>query len=204
VLSTLGWDVLATDLPDVVSSVLTGNIARNASQLPPDSGDIQVRSLDWTVHPEQWVWNNDEFVASNSPSQNEDESGQTFQPPFQLIISSDTLYSPNIVDPLLRTLHALSTLSFSSTSAARYPTVYLCIERRDPVLIDRAISAAENDWDFKVERIPHKKVTKAMVKGGVNWQKEDWEGIEIWKLTLVADAKSRKSEGGSLTLQGTC
>ena len=59
----MGFDVLATDLPDVVSSVLAQNVARNSGSLPPDCGAVQVRILDWTVAPEQWVWDDAAAIA---------------------------------------------------------------------------------------------------------------------------------------------
>ncbi|CCM02345.1 uncharacterized protein FIBRA_04440 [Fibroporia radiculosa] len=181
-LSAMGWDVVATDLPEVISSVLAGNVARNASHLPSDSGLIQVRALDWTVAPDEWVWTNTRFIASPLQGQFED-TGTTLEPPFDLIISADTLYSTDIVQPLLRALHSLARLSTIRAPAARPPQVYLCIERRDPALIDHALRDAHDVWNFMVERVPHKKVAKAMERGGAKWKKEDWEGIEIWKLT---------------------
>ncbi|KAH9951914.1 hypothetical protein B0H21DRAFT_683990 [Amylocystis lapponica] len=187
-LCSMGWDVIATDLPDVISSVLSRNIECNASQLPIGSGTIEVRALDWLVPPQQWVWDNVETIAlamessQNSPPQLHEMS---LAPPFDLIISSDTLYSPDLAQALLRTLHALSMLTISSSlAAARPPPIYLCLERRDPTFTDRALSDARNVWDFMVERVPHKKVAKAMEKGNVKWDRDDWDGIEIWKLAL--------------------
>lgn len=182
----MGWDVVATDLPDVVSAVLSGNVARNLSQLPPDSGTIQVRILDWTVPPDQWSWDGGESIASVSNSHAVQIRGDAeyLGPPFDLIISSDTLYVPDIVQPLLRTLHALSMQSvLVSSPPSRLPVIYICLERRDPTLIDYALSEAKN-WDFNVVRVSHKKVTKAMEKGGAKWDKKDWEGVEIWRMTL--------------------
>jgi len=106
-------------------------------------------------------------------------------PPFDLIVTSDTIYSPELVQPLLRTLHALCYASKAALPPpARSPPVYLCIERRDPYLIDSTLSEARSIWGFTVTRIPHKRISKAMEKGGVKWDKEDWEGIKIWKMTL--------------------
>lgn len=52
------------------------------------------------------------------------------------------------------------------------------------MLIDHALSDARTRWNFATERIPHKKLAKALDKADVNWEKEDWEGVEIWKLTF--------------------
>lgn len=126
-----------------------------------------------------------------------------------MIVSSDTLYSPGLTQPLLRTIRALSVLSthththtHATASAdtaigapARAPPVYLCIERRDPVLIDRALAEAREAFGFLVERVPHRKLARALDKAGAAWDKEDWDGIEIWKLRL--DAKSIQSAVGT-------
>ncbi|EPT06149.1 hypothetical protein FOMPIDRAFT_124948 [Fomitopsis schrenkii] len=183
-LCSMGWDVLATDLPDVISGVLESNIARNASHLPVGSGNVQVRALDWTVPPEQWVWDNRTFIGLlGGPPRPQPEHFETFGPPFDLIISSDTLYATDIVHPLFRTLHILSTLS--AKPGYRPPPVYLAIERRGPALIDRALADAVTTWGFTTERVLHRKVAKALEKGGTSWDKDDWDGVEIWKLTLV-------------------
>jgi len=175
----MGWDVVATDLPNILSTVLDSNISNNLANLPPSSGAIQSRELDWTVPPNEWIWDHDYIIASPravSPSHTVDD---LLKPPFDLIISSDTLYNPDLIYPLFRTLHALSCNPISG-----HPVIYLCIERRDPNLIDRALLEARETWGFRTERIPHKKVAKVMEKATLNWDREDWEGIEIWKLML--------------------
>ncbi|KAI0831433.1 hypothetical protein BC628DRAFT_1415934 [Trametes gibbosa] len=182
-LASMGWDVIATDLNDVVSSVLADNISRNLVQLSPHSGSVQVRVLDWSVPPDQWVWDHAQTIASSQPGKPHPalQPGSLHAPPFDLILTSDTIYSADLVTPLLRALHALCRLS---ASEVRSPPVYLCLERRDPALADYALSQAKDPWNFKVERIPHKKLAKAIEKAGAHWEKSDWEGVEIWKLSL--------------------
>ncbi|KIM80751.1 hypothetical protein PILCRDRAFT_822017 [Piloderma croceum F 1598] len=199
-LAALGWDVLATDVSNVITTVLSQNIARNTAVLPAGSGCIEIRELDWTVTPEKWSWDNDRVIASAScenpqgasdlqlSSLQVESSLQRPGPPFDLIVTSDTIYSPELARPLLRTLYAL--YSASRTPHTRCPPIYLCIERRDPTLIDRTLAEAKDVWGFTVVRIPHRKVVKAMDKGGVKWDQEEWEGIEIWKLTSAADVTS--------------
>ncbi|KAI0273693.1 hypothetical protein BC834DRAFT_840527 [Gloeopeniophorella convolvens] len=181
---TLGWDVLATDTTHIISSVLSPNIASNRSRLPSGDGLIQIRELDWLVPPQSWDWSNPVAVASSSPLTSAAVAtpipGVTLQPPFDLIISADTLYASELVQPLLRTLHAAATTSSSSGS----PPIYLCIERRDSAVIDLALSEAETTWGFAVSRIPHRRISKAIEKGGLTWSKEDWSGVEIWRLKL--------------------
>jgi hypothetical protein len=185
-MSALGWDVLATDMPHIISTVLTQNVQNNLAQLPPASGTIQIRELDWTVPPELWAWGNATVIASASPlSPSPEPLNQHFlNPPYDLICSADTVYSASLVEPLLRTLHALCKLSAAASASSRAPPVYLCIERRDLALVDRVLSDAKNTWGFDVDRIPHRKLAKAMREGGVKWDLDEWEGIEIWKLTL--------------------
>jgi len=62
--------------------------------------------------------------------------------------------------------------------------VYLCIERRDPALLDRALAEAKDVWGFTATRIGHGRVSRAMEKAGLKWTKEDWAEVEIWKLKL--------------------
>jgi hypothetical protein len=184
----MGWDVLATDVPNVISTVLAQNVANNIAGLPVDSGMIQIRELDWTLNPDRWIWNDDKVIASgSSPSfqLSPSDAKDLLQPPFDLIISADTVYSPALAEPLLRTFHTLCTLSLAASPSSRPPPVFLCIERRDPALVDRLLSDAKEIWQFNVECIPRRKLGKAMEKGGIRWGKEEWEGVEIWKLTLV-------------------
>lgn len=54
------------------------------------------------------------------------------------------------------------------------------------MLVDRLLSDAKNEWGFVVERIPQKKVAKALEKSSVHWGKSHWEDIEIWKLRLLS------------------
>ncbi|EIW60008.1 uncharacterized protein TRAVEDRAFT_118360 [Trametes versicolor FP-101664 SS1] len=182
-LASMGWDVIATDLHDVVSSVLADNISSNLSRLPVDSGTVQVRILDWTVPPDRWLWDDPQTIASSEAEKPQSAVPQApvLGPPFDLILTSDTIYSPDLVTPLLRALHGLC---LASASELRTTPVYLCLERRDPALVDHALSEARDSWNFKVERIPHKKLAKALEKSGAHWEKGDWEGVEIWKLAL--------------------
>ncbi|TFK54994.1 hypothetical protein OE88DRAFT_1653595 [Heliocybe sulcata] len=184
-LSSLGWDILATDVSFVISAVLKDNIHGNVANLTGDPGTIQVRELDWTVPPSNWTWTSHEVISSHTISDVEGHC-ELLEPPFDLILTSDTLYTESLCTPLLRTLHALCTQSVQSTSrSTRTPPVYICVERRDSALIDRALSEAKSAWGFSVQRVPHRKVLKAMEKGGLaGWNKVDWEGVEIWRMTL--------------------
>jgi hypothetical protein len=176
---SLGWDVLATDTAHIVSSVLSPNIASNHTTSSCDRGIIQIRELDWLVPPKSWDWTNPIAVASTNPSSTVPrvDDSTVLKPPFDFVISSDTIYAAELVQPLLRALHA-------AVAASGSPHVYLCIERRDPALVDHALSEAKDVWGFTVTRVGHRRVSKAMEKGHLKWKKEDWDGVEIWRLKL--------------------
>lgn len=161
--------------------MLSPNIASNHPISSSNGGTIQIRELDWLVPPESWDWTNPIAVAStnSSPSSTvtRPDDPTVLRPPFDLIISSDTIYLAELVQPLLRALHAAVTASGS-------PPVFLCIERRDPALLDRALAEAKDVWGFTATRVGHRRVSRAMEKAGLKWTKEDWAGVEIWKLKL--------------------
>jgi hypothetical protein len=66
----------------------------------------------------------------------------------------------------------------------------VCIERRDPALVDRFFHEAITTWRFLTERIPHRKLSKTIKKYYPDWSKEDWEAVELWKLTLITSPRS--------------
>lgn len=181
-LCSLGWDVLATDLPDVIDSVLAQNIAANLVRLPPECGTIQIRALDWTTSPAEWSWEDGAVVASATiPAALSSEiPAALLTAPFDLIITADTVYSPDLVEPLLRTLSHIYSISVVPNDAkkARHPQLYICIERRDPTLVDDFLDKARRI--FTVTRVQSRRVSEAMELSGLRWSKEDWEGMEIW------------------------
>ncbi|KAJ3916262.1 hypothetical protein F5877DRAFT_91859 [Lentinula edodes] len=176
VLSALGYStVYATDTKLVISSVLARNIESNFHVAAKPSREILVRELDWHVLPENWNWDNDCAIASNTPR-----------------LSDGT---NSIVEPLLRTLHALSLQSLAackleskSSRPPCSPLILLCLERRDPAFIDSVLSSARDQWSFSTEQVPKRKLAKVMQKhvGREKWESSqaEWEGVEIWKLLL--------------------
>jgi protein N-lysine methyltransferase METTL21D len=172
-LCSLGWHVVATDTRAVLSAVLQRNIDSNRLNLPAGAGTIQARELDWTVEPAHWTWSHPTVIASHDYSDS-GTPGETLRPPFDLILTADTIYSAQLVGPLLSVLRTLS--------AIPCPPIYLALERRDPRLADDALQQARDD--FSVQRVPGKKVSRAMVKAGCKWDRAEWEGVEIWKLVL--------------------
>ncbi|GAA5932811.1 uncharacterized protein JCM15063_002211 [Sporobolomyces koalae] len=176
-LASIGYNVLATDLEVIVQGILSRNIATNTSTVRGANGfepsRIQTHVLDWFESPTEWTW----------PRPEHDDNQDRFAPPFDLVVSADTVYTRELSQPLLRTLHALSNPSSKSTT----PLVYLALERRDPELVTEFLKSAEQDWGFKCTRVDPDRVRKLVEsnQGGLGWQDESvWEGIEIWKLKL--------------------
>lgn len=165
VAASLGYNVLATDLPFIVDSLLATNVARNIPALPQSHGSITVFPVDW-LRPIQW----DAPELSHA------------QPPFSLILSSDTIYTPSLTEPLLNTIHHLCTISASAK-----PIVLLCIERRDTQVVDQFfVLAAERN--FRCDRVRQKHLVQSMEKvlgKEKMWSPEDYEGMELWKMKLI-------------------
>lgn len=177
---SLGWDVVATDLPDVINSVLRRNISDNLPNLPAGSGTIHVRALDWNVRPEDWVWDSDTVIAlpTRSPAKPTENTTQ-LSPPFDLIVTADTVYLLSLVEPLLRTAtHLCNASGREVSSGMQWPPIYLAIERRDPIVLDKFVEDARST--FEVEQLPRRVVSQAMEKSGLRWEKDDWDGVEIW------------------------
>ena len=151
-LKSKGYEVIATDIPQVIESVLNRNINDGLAVI--GDGAIEVIPLDWTQ------------VSSNGlpPSLKSRK--------IDIMTTSDTFYAPHLLGPLLETLRALS---LESTTQ---PVIYVGLERRDPGLIDKAMEEAK-DMGLKLNRIDGGKITKLMVDAG--WEIEEWDDVEIWK-----------------------
>ncbi|OCB84235.1 hypothetical protein A7U60_g8912 [Sanghuangporus baumii] len=189
-------------------------------------GTVQVRALDWTVPLEEWNWSDPESVTGSSSmtesgdirirtrmarevtDENFEAPGEELLgPPFDLIITADTVYSPDLIMPLLRTIKHLILLSASpsqhtiaseskSESKSKFnskqkqkkscPPVYLALEKRDPAQLASFFSQAHDTWGLGAQRIPTPRIRRAMSRAGLShWKKEDWEGVEVWKLYLL-------------------
>lgn len=114
-------------------------------------------------------------------------------PQFDLLITADTLYAANLITPLLRTLHNLCVASEAVAEAghqSKAPLIYLALENRDPTLVSSFFAAAREDWNFSTTQIPTRRIQKALDRSNVKWERSDWEGVEVWKLTY---SKSHKT-----------
>ncbi|KAJ3796726.1 hypothetical protein GGU11DRAFT_120917 [Lentinula aff. detonsa] len=195
VLSALGYStVYATDTDLVINSVLARNLESNFPVIAEPGRAILVRELDWHVPPGNWNWNDTRAIASSNM---QSSSGTNYlSTPFDLIITSDTVYEESLVEPLLRTLHALSLQSLAafdseprSSRPPSPPLILLCLERRDPVFIDSVLASARDKWCFSTEQVPKRKLAKVMqrhVGGRREWENNqaEWDGVEIWRLLL--------------------
>lgn len=170
---------------------------------------LQCKELDWTVEPELWTWAEESHIASqnrvelekivnSSPqirAQGEaaaakaeaEANMRALEPPFDLILTADTLYNTSLVSPLLRSLHHLARRS--TGAGARYSCpIYLCVEQRDPELMTKAYDECKSRWGFHAERIKATKIRRSLEKAGIRWAENEWIGVEIWKLKLPNDS----------------
>lgn len=203
-LSSLGYDVLATDVGEVVDRVLHRNVEANVDRVRSWAGVegrvygcIAVKELDWFVEPEKWRWDlvgtvtgggsggSDGGRESESESESAPDSRKQgaalLGPPFDLVVTSDTLYMMELVEPLLRTLLAASLQS--QKAGGKTPLVLVALEVRDKGVIDHAVERAK-ECGFECKKVPESKVKKCMNAAGLAWAREDWEGVEIWRWKL--------------------
>lgn len=210
VLAHLGFSTILTDVPYILSTFTLPNIRQNLPALhsalslshPPI---VQARELDWTAPPSSWDWSrsgNGSSISSDwedpyTRSQKEKALAQgtilkeetTILPPFDLIVTTDTIYHPSLLPALLSTLKHLSLISSA-------PPILLALERRDPALIDSALDEARR-WGFECKRVGGPRIGKS-VERHLGWKKEDWEGVEVWKLRFRGDIGSGAEMGDSI------
>lgn len=169
-LHAMGYDVVATDTPLIAHGILHSNLSSNRSTAL-SAPILEARALDWFSPPSSWSWTTSPITPSLSSSPSPSHEAPLLQPPFDLILTTDSIYSPTLSTPLLRTLHALSPLS---------PPIYLSLEVRDPSLIDEFLESARTEWGFKCSKVEKGRLERLV--RGMGWEEEDWEGVEVWKL----------------------
>jgi predicted nicotinamide N-methyase len=151
-LRSKGYEVIATDIPQVIESVLKDNIGNGMRIIDPTGQEvIEVIPLDWT-----------EVASAGLPTSLQGRK-------IDIITTSDTFYAPHLLKPLLETLQAL----FQSN-----PVIYVGLERRDPGLIESALEEARG-MGLKLNRIDGARVERLMLDAG--WEAEEWDDVEIWK-----------------------
>ncbi|KAH9819093.1 hypothetical protein DFH28DRAFT_957629 [Melampsora americana] len=199
-LSALGYSVLATDIEPSLTSILMPNVKGWVSSSSTWSGPLCVCRLDWNLpinhrsiqsclsslcHPGDLQ---DAFINLNQVDDEKCEDTELEnKKEFDLIVTTDTVYTSELLRPLLMTLKHLS------DSSTRPPPIYLALERRDPTLVENFFNMAE-ELDFKADRIDRNSLVKVTEQMG--WELDDWEGVEIWKLRQrVQKSKPRHISG---------
>jgi predicted nicotinamide N-methyase len=152
-LRSKGYEVIATDIPEVIESVLGPNVDEGLKHLE-QSGGIEVIPLDWET-----VSSSRELPVSLKGKK------------IDIITTTDTLYAPHLLEPLLVTLRLLST-------SPTQPMIYVGLERRDPGLIDGALEKAR-DMGLSLNRVDKGKIDRLMEDDG--WEIGEWDDVEIWK-----------------------
>lgn len=196
VLASLGYDVISTDIQPVLDDVLRPNITtgldvlsrrsaatpvfsgrvndRLPSRLDPTStaiplGEISVHELDWTkMHHEPDVRDYE----------------------VDMIITSDTVYHPDLLPHLFRTIALISAVSTRSKGTP--PIIYLCLERRDTRMVDFALDLAST-FNLHLKRVGQGRIAKSVKETGWGWKTEDWEGVEVYKGKWVKDIEDASS-----------
>jgi hypothetical protein len=166
-LAALGVEVTATDLPEVIDTVLDKNIKQVSKHL--SWGRVNVKALDWLQDPSGWVWDDEHSITPPTSSTPAAPPSQTPPPSFELIVTSDTVYAPHLSAPLLRTISHLC------AQCNKLPLVLLALERRDPALVDGFLKCAEET--FKVSAVDFSKLAEQL-----GWEEDDWAGTELYQL----------------------
>jgi hypothetical protein len=160
-----------------VSTVLRANVEAGSNALRRDIskrghsatsriGSVQVQHLDWMT-----------YAVSADHEGNADPLGETW---LDLIITTDTLYTPSLTVPLWTTITAAAKTSRSRHPIRRAPGLLLALENRDGRQITEALQVGR-DAGWSLKRVPDTRVQKAVEKAGWGWGRADWEGVEVWK-----------------------
>ena len=166
-----------------VGSLDWEQVSRGAS-LPwgSDTGSAGPEDIDPTRHPRPSQPGAAKESAGSEVSTRLRQSIQsTNSPPghFDMILTTDTLYSTSLISPLW------STLAIISRSQNTAPPIYIALENRDSGLIDSALEVGRS-MGFELKRIGAGRVGRAVEKAGWRWGREEWEGVEIWKARFRA------------------
>lgn len=178
--------------------------------------------MDWSAPTEKWTWTDSERISHDLSLQatctleqsrggkaepNLNAGTQLLGPPFDLILTADTIYSPTLIAPLLRTLQHLAFLSPAQPKSSSKPLgtserkrahapLYVALEARDPALIASFFVQAHDDFGFAcAKRVPAARLRRAMVRAGLGgWARDDWEGVEIWRMVLEVNSIAKAGE----------
>lgn len=166
-LAASGYNVLATDVEPVLSTVLAPNVDTGARQLPAGSGSASAALIDWVAVAEA-------VGAGLPPFGSLEPSAVEHITRADVVVTTDTLYAPYLIQPLWVTLAAIC------APRDKPPAVYLCLERRDPRLVDAGLDAGRAAG-LEIRRVAHGRVAKALDRAGWKWAADDWAGVEVWR-----------------------
>lgn len=187
-LASQGFDVLATDVPSIANTLLASNLSRNSSLVDVGASApiLEARPLDWFAEPSTWTWDQPSVTPLDSISPSQDALSTILSPPFDLIVTTDSIYHPTLSQPLLRTLTALTKLCPPSTP------VFVALEVRDPVLIAAFFDSARTEWGFKCAMVEEERLKMIVRRRLPEWEDEDWEGVQVWRLTRKKERRGQK------------
>jgi hypothetical protein len=173
-----GWDVIATDIEPVVSTVLTPNAADGLDVIRREMARRGTLASVGSIIPLELDWL--DYVAADTPPHDPDHPDPLQGDYLDLIITTDTLYAPSLTQPLWSTLTHFSNLSRSRHPKGKSPELLLALENRDPGMIDQALDVGRAmGWILK--RVPDTRVQKGVEKAAWGWSRAEWEGVEVWK-----------------------
>lgn len=162
-LAHAGWHVEATDLPYVAHGILADNVRAHEAV----TDQIEVAELDWLAE--------DQVDARSSA------------PPYDLVLSADTLYTPRLVSGLWHTF--ARELARGRGSEDRGGFGLVALERRDSAFIDESLAVAIREQGLELTRVDDAKLEEA-VQRSLGWTKELWDGIEVWEVRRMRGSAS--------------
>lgn len=211
----MGWDVRATDLPEVLRGVMRQNVLENpvlerTGAEMRDRRRVRRRQLDW----EQWKGTAEEVrrltcstgksmaaassEASDSSSEEGDRPAQGDARPINLVLATDTLYVPHLVEPFWRTFSSLLASSSSSSPSSggsgiggtgrNEPHGLVALERRDSPFITASLASAQR-FGLQLTMVSQKKLRR-VVREALGWEEEVWSGVEIWEVKRASSSSS--------------
>ncbi|WWC67877.1 uncharacterized protein I206_101794 [Kwoniella pini CBS 10737] len=186
-----GFKLISTDIQPILNDVLKPNLIEGIKILNENEikinieEDLKFIELNWIKISN--LYDNYIFEKNNLNNLIEIEN---FKKEFEFeyfkeinfIILSDTFYTIELIKPLWKTLILISIFSSntSKNKKSNLPIIYISLERRDSILIDKALDEGKN-LGFNLKQIHKLTLKKEIEKYWNNWKDEDWDDIEIWK-----------------------
>ncbi len=161
-LALLGWTVKATDIEPSLTAVLSPNIEANRQKIAASgSGNCDARHLDWL----------------------DADAALPFQThcPIDLVLTTDTLYVPELAAPLFRTIRKLATPG--------HTRVFVALERRDPGMVDRTLADATKEHGMRFEPIARDTLRRDADRfGNPGWDWDELEDVQVYECFFELDS----------------